>query len=43
VAFLFIGIISGLSTIIFALQFQKKAIPEVVEHLPANLVPATGD
>lgn len=45
VAFLFLGIINGLSTIIWALQFQKKAIPEVVEHLPEDLAPApaTGD
>ena len=35
IAFLFLGIISGLTTIIFALQFQKKAIPQVVESLPA--------
>lgn len=45
VASLFLGIINGLSTIIWALQFQKKAIPEVVEHLPEDLaaVPDTGD
>jgi hypothetical protein len=35
VAFLFLGIINGLSTIIFALQYQKKAIPQVVENLPS--------
>jgi hypothetical protein len=40
VAALFLGIISGLSTIIFALQYQKKAIPEVVHKLPAAAVPA---
>jgi len=45
VASLFLGIINGLSTIIFALQFQKKAIPEVVHNLPTDAVPAptTGD
>ncbi len=36
VAFFFLGIINGLSTIIFALQYQKKAIPQVVDKLPAN-------
>lgn len=36
VAFLFLGIINGLSTIIYALQYQKKAIPEVVQKLPAR-------
>ena len=40
VAFLFLGIINGLSTINFALQYQKKAIPAVVEKLPADVVPA---
>ena len=40
VATLVLGIISGLSTIIFALQFQKMAIPEVVHKLPAAMVPA---
>ena len=45
VAFFFLGIINGLSTIIFALKYQQTAIPEVVEHLPAGLVPvpAAGD
>ncbi len=45
VAALFLGIISGLSTIIFALQYQKKAIPEVTHNLAAAAVPApaTGD
>jgi hypothetical protein len=45
VASFFVAIISGLSTIIFALQYQKKAIPEVVDKLPADVVPApaTGD
>ena len=45
VAFFFLGIINGLSTIIFALKYQQTAIPEVVEHLPTNLVPvpAVGD
>jgi hypothetical protein len=35
VAFLFIGIVNGLTSIVFALQYQKKAIPQVVENLPA--------
>lgn len=45
VAFFFLGIINGLSTIIWALQFQNKAIPEVVVNLPEDAVtaPATGD
>jgi hypothetical protein len=41
VAFLFLGIINGLTTIIFALQYQKKAIPEVVQKLPAQPSPST--
>lgn len=40
VAFLFLGIINGLSTIIFALQFQKQAIPQIVAKAPAPSVPA---
>jgi hypothetical protein len=36
VAFFFLGIINGLSTIIYALQYQKKAIPQVVDKLPAT-------
>jgi hypothetical protein len=45
VAFFFLGIVNGLSTIIFALQYQKKAIPEVVQSLPAQPtpVPSPGD
>lgn len=45
VAFFFLGIVNGLSTIIWALQYQKKAIPEVVVNLPKDAVtaPATGD
>ncbi len=50
IAFLFLGIINGLSTIIYALQFQKKAIPTVVQTLQASPgnpgpapVPAAGD
>ena len=44
VAFLFLGIINGLSTIIWALQYQKQAIPEVVHKLPAAIpAPAVGD
>ena len=44
-AFFFLGIINGLSTIIFALKYQKEAIPEVVEKLPQAVVtaPAVGD
>ena len=41
VAFLFLGIINGLSTIIFALQYQKKSIPEVIQKLPAQPSPST--
>jgi hypothetical protein len=50
VAFLFLGIINGLSTIIYALQYQKKTIPTVVQNLQASPaspnpapVPAAGD
>ncbi|MGD2050455.1 MAG: hypothetical protein PVH03_13210, partial [Chloroflexota bacterium] len=45
VAFFFLGIVNGLSTIIWALQYQDKAIPEVVEKLPGDVVaaPVTGD
>jgi hypothetical protein len=45
VALLFLGIINGLSTIIWALQVQDETIPEVVHKLPAGAVaaPATGD
>jgi len=45
VAFFFLGIVNGLSTIIWALQVQKQAIPEVVLNLPKDAVtaPATGD
>ncbi|MGB3716236.1 MAG: hypothetical protein WA996_17585 [Candidatus Promineifilaceae bacterium] len=50
VAFLFIGIVNGLTSIIFALQYQKKAIPQVVENLPVadastelTPAPAVGD
>ena len=51
-SFLFLGIINGLSTIVWALQYQKQAIPEVVQKLPAatvsnpvanTIAPATGD
>ncbi|MFQ5399490.1 MAG: hypothetical protein ACE5E7_07815 [Anaerolineae bacterium] len=40
VAFFFIGIVNGLAAIIFALQYQKTAIPEVVDSLPSSAVPA---
>jgi hypothetical protein len=45
VAFFFLGIINGLSTIIWALQFQGQAIPEVVHNLSEDAIPAlaTGD
>jgi len=49
-AFLFLGIINGLSTIVFALQYQKKALPQVIQNLPVTdaspemtPVPAVGD
>jgi hypothetical protein len=38
-AFLFLGIINGLSTIVFALRYQHRAIPEVVEKLPPHGLP----
>jgi hypothetical protein len=34
VGFLFLGILNGLHTIIFALRYQKSAIPQVIERLP---------
>lgn len=34
VAFFFVSIINGLTAIIFALRFQKQAIPQVVSRLP---------
>jgi hypothetical protein len=47
VALFFISIINGLSTIIFALRYQQTAIPEMVDHLPADVdvvtAPAAGD
>ena len=33
IAFLFLGIVNGLGTIIFALRYQQTAIPQVVELL----------
>ncbi len=39
VAFFFLGIINGLSTIIFALRYQQDTIPQVVENLPADIAP----
>lgn len=36
VAFLFLGIVNGLSAIIYALRYQRTAIPQVVENLPAD-------
>ena len=35
VASLFLGIVNGLAAIIFALRYQKSAIPQVVDGLPA--------
>jgi hypothetical protein len=37
VALLFMGILNGLATIIFALKYQETTIPQVVDDLPANL------
>jgi hypothetical protein len=42
IAFLFMGIINGLATIIFALNYQKTAIPQVVKRLPV-VSPAAAD
>jgi hypothetical protein len=42
IAFLFLGIVNGLSTIIFALKYQSTAIPQVVDKLPAP-APAAAD
>lgn len=38
VAFLFLGIVNGLHSIIFALRYQQSAIPQVVGKLPEDLV-----
>jgi len=44
VSFFFLGIINGLSTIIFALKYQQEAIPQVVQKLPdATPIPAAAD
>jgi len=46
VSFHFLGIINGLTTIIFALQYQKKSFPKVVENMSTgnlNVAPAVGD
>ena len=40
IALLFLGIVNGLSSILFALSYQKKAIPALVDSLPAGLIPA---
>jgi hypothetical protein len=32
----FLGIINGLSAIVYALRYQRTAIPQVVENLPAD-------
>lgn len=39
VAFFFLGIVNGLSTIVFALKYQQKTIPQVVENLPTDFAP----
>ena len=39
VGFFFLGIVNGLSTIIFALKYQQTTIPQIVENLPTNFVP----
>jgi hypothetical protein len=36
VGLLFLGIVNGLHTIVFALRYQQTAIPQVVENLPAD-------
>lgn len=36
VGLLFLGIVNGLHTIIFALRYQQSAIPQVVQKLPAE-------
>ena len=47
VAFLFLGIVNGLHTIVFALRYQQTAIPQVADKLPAvgtlTPAPAVGD
>ncbi len=43
VAFLFMGIINSLATILFALNYQKQALPQVVEKLPAATPATIGD
>ena len=43
IAFLFVGIINGLSTIIFALRFQWNAIPEVARRMQAAAEPAAAE
>ncbi len=40
VAFFFLAIINGLSTIIFALRYQKKAIPQVINRIRQPLAVA---
>ena len=41
-AFLFLGIVNGLSTIIFALRYQQQALPSAVRGLSPELEPGTG-
>ncbi len=43
VAFLFMGIVNGLATILVALKFQKQALPQVVDKLPAVPSATAGD
>lgn len=35
IAFFFLGIVNGLHTVVFALRYQRTAIPQVAEKLPA--------
>lgn len=39
VAIFFLGIVNGLSTIVFALKYQQDTIPQVVENLPTAVAP----
>ena len=46
IALLFLGILNGLATIIFALKYQETTIPQVVDDLPVdlgNFIPAPTD
>jgi hypothetical protein len=44
VAFLFLGIVNGLSTIVFALRYQQEALPAAVENkaqAPSGAIPSS--